>query len=142
MSSLNFGTVFNFAEELEKQDMAFYTAAAANPACAQHQGLLEGLAKNCQKNITGAQRTRRECVTEMILEPIKDLELGEFREPSTEAASMDAAAVLAKADGLERRAEAFYLTAAKKLKALPEAAQGLKMSAKMRKRNRSALDAV
>ena len=142
MSSLNFGTIFNFAEALEKQDMAFYTAAAANPACASHRGLLEGLAKNCKKNVAGAQRTRRECVTEMILEPIKGLDLAVFQETTEGVAAMDADAVLAKADQLERRAEQFYLTASEKLKALPEAAQGLRTSAKMRKRNRHALDAL
>ncbi len=142
MSSINFGAIFTFAENLEKQDMEFYTAAAANPACAEHQALLAGFAKNCKKNVTTAQRTRRECVTEMILEPIHDLNLDEFGEAASDATAMDAAAVLARAADLEARAERFYLTAAGKIKALPEGAQGLKMAAKLRSRNRNALEAL
>ena len=141
MPSINFGAIFSFAETLEKQDMEFYTAAAANPACAEHQDLLSGFAKNCKKNISNAQRTRRECVTEMILEPIHGLNLDDFTEAASDAAAMDAAAVLARGIRLEQRAVQFYLTAAEKIKAMPEGAQGLKRSAKLRSRNRAALEA-
>ncbi|BBO83810.1 hypothetical protein DSCO28_43760 [Desulfosarcina ovata subsp. sediminis] len=141
MPSVNFGAIFSFAEALEKQDMEFYTAAAANPACADHRDLFSGCAKNCKKNISNAQRTRRECVTEMILEPIHGLNLDEFGEAVSDATVMDAAAVLAEAAHLEERAVQFYLTAAEKIKALPEGAQGLKKSAKLRLRNRAALEA-
>ncbi len=140
MPSVNFGAIFSFAEALEKQDMEFYMAAAANPACADHQDLLSGCAKNCKKNILNAQRTRRECVTEMILEPIQGLNLDDFSEAASDATTMDAAAVLAQAARLEQRAVRFYQTAAEKINALPEGAQGLKRSAKLRSRNRSALE--
>ena len=35
MPLINFGSIMGFAEELEKQDEAFYAAAAANPAFAE-----------------------------------------------------------------------------------------------------------
>ncbi len=33
----NFGSILNFAEELELQDLGFYKTVADNPACAEHK---------------------------------------------------------------------------------------------------------
>ncbi len=96
--------------------------------------------KNCKKNLTNAQRARRECVSEMILEPIEDLDLAEFCEAMSDPSALDAAAVLTAAKGFEQRAERFYQTAAQKIQVLPDGAQVLKSSAKMRARNRKMLD--
>ena len=65
----NFGSILNFAEELELQDLGFYKAVAQNPACAEHKQMFEEFAADTDKNIKSVQRTRRENVTEMILEP-------------------------------------------------------------------------
>ena len=35
----NFGSILNFAEQLEKQDKAFFAAAAEKPACADYKDL-------------------------------------------------------------------------------------------------------
>ena len=75
MPLINFGSIMSFAEELEKQDEAFYTAAAANPAFAEHKDLFEQFLKDARKNIKNVQRVRRENVTEMILEKINDFTL-------------------------------------------------------------------
>ncbi len=86
----NFGSILNFAEELEIQDQLFYATVAANPACAEHKELFEQFAADAKKNITIAQRTRRENVTEMILEPIKDFVRAPFCEECAGADSMSA----------------------------------------------------
>ena len=35
----NFGSILNFAEELENQDRQFYAEAASNAACADYRAL-------------------------------------------------------------------------------------------------------
>jgi hypothetical protein len=68
----NFGSILNFAEELELQDLGFYKTLVDNPACADHKPMFEAFAAAIDKNVKTVQRTRRENVTEMILEPIRD----------------------------------------------------------------------
>jgi hypothetical protein len=68
---LNFGSILNFAEELENQDQQFYAAAAQNPACAAYRTLFAELGADAARNLTTVQRIRRENVTEMILEPVR-----------------------------------------------------------------------
>jgi rubrerythrin len=126
----NFGSVLNFAEELETQDQEFYEAVAANPACSDHKQLFEQFAANAKKNVKTAQRTRRENVTEMILEPIKDFVRAPYCEVCLAAPSMTVEDALASAKRLEARAVRYYTEAAAKIKALPEVARALKLLGK------------
>ena len=80
MPLISFGSILSFAEELEKQDEAFYAAAAANPAFAELKDLFNQFLKDTRKNIKNVQRARRENVTEMILEPVKDFTRAPFCE--------------------------------------------------------------
>ena len=137
----NFGSVLNFAEELETQDQLFYATLAANPACAEHKELFEQFAADAKKNITTAQRTRRENVTEMILEPIKDFVRAPFCEECTAADSMSAEDALAAARRLEERAVNYYTRAAEKIKALPEVSRALKTMGKKHNAQREKLAA-
>ena len=122
----NFGSILNFAEELESQDEVFYSAVAANPACADHKALFEQFAADAKKNIKTIQRTRRENVTEMILEPIRDFTRAPYCEECQGAETMDASEALDSAKTLEKRAERYFTEAAQKIKALPEVARALK----------------
>ena len=126
----NFGSVLNFAEELEIQDQEFYEAAASNPACSNHKQLFEQFAANAKKNVKTVQRTRRENVTEMILEPIKDFVRAPYCEVCLAAPSMTVEDALASAKRLEARAVRYYTEAAAKIKALPEVARALKLLGK------------
>ena len=129
----NFGSILNFAEELESQDHAFYSILATNPACSQHKDMFDHFAADAKKNIKHVQRTRRENVTEMILEPIKNFTREPFCEACERADDMTAADALKTAHRLEQRAERYYLEAAGKIKALPEVARALKILAKKRR---------
>jgi len=129
----NFGSILNFAEELESQDRQFYEVAAGNPACAAHKVLFTELAAEADKNVRTVQRIRRENVTEMILEPIKDFTRASFCETCEGAAVQPAAEVLATAKRLENRAERYYSEAAEKIKALTEVSRALKTLGKCRK---------
>jgi rubrerythrin len=122
----NFGSILNFAEELELQDEEFYATAANNPACAEFRAIFEEFAADAKKNIKNIQRTRRENVTEMILEPIKDFVRAPFCKECEGAATLEAPEVLTTAKGLEERAERYYTEAAAKIKALPEVSRALK----------------
>jgi len=129
----NFGSILNFAEEIENQDLAFYQAVADNPACARYKEMFAQFAANTAKNLKAVQRTRRENVTEMILEPIRDFTRAPFCEQCEEAPAMNPAEALETARRLEQRAQRYYLQAAEKIKAQPEVARALKMIAKKRR---------
>jgi len=129
----NFGSILNFAEELESQDQQFYAAAAENPACAAHRALFTDLGAEAGKNAKTVQRIRREYVTEMILEPVKDFTRAPYCEACEGAAVQSASEVLATARRLESRAERYYAEAAEKLTALTEVSRALKTLAKNRK---------
>jgi rubrerythrin len=132
MPIINFGGLLNFAEALEKQDMEFYLSIASNPEMSDLSDLFQGFAKDGKKNMVHIQRTRRENVTEMILEGITDF----FRKPFVlepeDGKEMDRAQILAYAEKMEARAIAYYTEGAVKIKALPEVSMALKLAGKKR----------
>ncbi len=138
----NFGSVLNFAEELEQQDQQFYETAAGNPACGAHAKLFTELAAEAGRNVKTVQRVRRENVTEMILEPIRGFTRAPFCEACEGAAVQGAAEVAATARRLEERADRYYTEAAERIKALPEVARALKGLGKLRKARLAKLTAL
>jgi rubrerythrin len=138
----NFGSILNFAEELESQDQGFYEAAARNPAAGALAAPFSALALEAGKNVKTVQRVRRENVTEMILEPVKDFTRAPFCEACEGAAVMTAAELIDTAKKLEARAERYYAEAAEKIKAQPEVARALKSLGKIRKARAAKLAAM
>jgi len=132
MPLTNFGAILNFAEKVEQNDMVFYRQASENPAAGPSQELLETFAREGKKHISLVQRTRRENVTEMILEPIRDFVRDSYQLTVDDAGAMDRTAILTAAVELERRAIAYYSDAAEKIRALPEVSRALKSLAKKR----------
>lgn len=135
----NFGSILNFAEELERQHLAFYEGAARNPGCADLADRFQQFAKDGHKHIKTIQRTRRENVTEMILEPIRDFYRAPYTLAPVDPSGRTLAAVLAEARQIEQTAEAFYQAAMEKIKALPEVARALKTIGKKRAAHRQML---
>ena len=142
MPLINFGGILSFAEELEKQDEAFYAAVTANEAIAAHKDLFDQFLKDARKNIKNAQRARRENVTEMILEPIRDFFRAPFCEEIDPAEAKTAAEIIDAARCLEKRAESYYTEAAIKIKALPEVARVLKTIGKKHTAHLKKLDSL
>jgi rubrerythrin len=138
----NFGSILNFAEELELQDLGFYKTLAENPACAEYKQLFEEFAAAIDKNVKNVQRTRRENVTEMILEPIKDFIRAPFCEECVGIDKMNAAEAIDAARRLEDRAVRYYTEAAAKIKALPEVARALKLLGKKHSAHIAKLDEI
>jgi hypothetical protein len=135
----NFGSILNFAEEIESQDQAFYEVAVNNPACAAFRQLFSELAAEAGKNVKAIQRTRRENATEMILEPIRGFVRAPFCEACEGAGVLGAAEVLETARRLEARAQRYYTEAAEKISALPEVSRSLKGFGKIRKARQAKL---
>ena len=142
MPLISFGSILSFAEELEKQDEAFYAAAAANPAFAELKDLFEQFLKDTRKNIKNVQRTRRENVTEMILEPVKDFTRAPFCEEIDPAAAKTGAEILDAARCLEKKTERYYIEASVKIKALSEVSRALKMIGKKHTAHLKKLDSL
>ena len=130
MPLINFGSILSFAEELEKQDLSFYSDAGLNEKCSAYSELFSQFAKQAQANVKNIQRLRRENVTEMILENIEGFTRAPYCEECGQAAEMDAGEVLATARRLEDRSIRYYTAAAEKLKALSEVARALKLFGK------------
>ena len=144
MPLTNFGSILNFAETLENEDVALYIKLAAHDGCADIKDMLEQFIRDNKKNIQTAQRTRRENVTEMILEPIRDFTRAPYVEVVTdnELENLDAASALRISKRREQNAERYYAEAAKKIKALPEVSRALKTIGKKHTAHLKQLDTV
>jgi phosphoglycolate phosphatase-like HAD superfamily hydrolase len=121
----NFGSILNFAEELEHQDAVIFEALAVNPACVDKRELFERFAVDSRKNMLTVQRTRRENVTEMILEPILDFTRAPYQEVFGPPSGMALDGALEVTRRLKERAVRYYGDAARKIKALPEVSRAL-----------------
>lgn len=130
MPLTNFGAILNFAEVLEREDMEFYGQAASAAGSTALGELFASLAKENKKNLALVQRTRRENVTEMILEPIRDFNRTPYQIGFEDLSRLESAAAIL----LENRAIRYYRDAAEKIRALPEVARALKTLAKKRGR--------
>jgi rubrerythrin len=104
-----FGAILSFGIDLENQAVDFYAQAAASTST----GLYSKLARGAKKRAKRLERTRRELVAEMILEPISGLE-GDDYIVDLETDS-DPDAVKKKALTLEESCLRFYTESAKKI---------------------------
>jgi rubrerythrin len=138
----NFGSVLNFAADLEAEDQAFYLAASGNPKCSEYKEMFEDFVANGKKNERLMRDTCRENVCEMILEPIIDFSRQAFLSQREAADEMSWERVLAKALELETKAENFYIEGAAKIKALPEVSRALARTATRRAARREKLEGL
>jgi rubrerythrin len=132
MPLINFGSILNFAEELEQGDHDFYSTLIQNPECIRDKEIYDTFSTDAKKNVKTVQRTRRENVTEMILEPIVDFTRAPYTIEYGKAETLNVDEAMELASKLEERAKRYYTEAAEKIKALPEVARILKLLAKKR----------
>ena len=128
----NFGSILGFAELLESEDSDFYQKAGKNSESEAQKALFEALAADANKHVKLIERTRRENITEMILEPIRDFTRAPFSEDFRQAEGMSASELVATARRMEARAQRYYSEAAEKIKAQPEVSRALKRIGKKR----------
>ena len=134
MPLTNFGAILNFAEQVEREDMDFYTRAAEAAMGDLDRDRYQAFAREGKKNLALVQRTRRENVTEMILEPIRDFERGPYQVAGEAGPGAAPEEIRDSAVSRERRAVGYYTDAAAKIRALPEVSRALKTLAKKRSR--------
>lgn len=139
MPLINFGSILGFAEEMEKQQKAFFDDASSNPALAVHHGLCEALARTAGKRIKEVQRVRRENVTEMVLETIQGFTRAPYVLEDSAPQDMDDKAFMEKATALIERALSYYEAAAEKLKGQADVSRALKTLAKQQVKDRKKL---
>lgn len=106
MALNQFGAVMTFAVELEEALAAFYTAAAA--ALPDHAEELRKRSGEARKRSQKLQRSRRNDITEITLEPIEGLAAADY---ALDTSSYSPASI----DALERNAARFYADAAPKI---------------------------
>jgi hypothetical protein len=144
MPLINFGSILNFAETLENKALDVYTKLSHQDACADIREMLEQFIRDIRKNIQTVQRTRRENVTEMILEPIKDFTRASFElktaDSELENPTREQALKLIRSQA--QNAERYYAEAAGKIKALPEVSRALKTTGKKHAAHLKKLDTV
>ena len=128
----NFGGILAFAAELEQADADFYRALGAAPGLGDFSPICARLAADEARNLEAVLRTRRENVTEMILEPVRDFHRAPFLAARPGPAGLDRAAALAAAREIEAKAAEFFAQAAARLAAMPEVSRALKLLAKKR----------
>lgn len=135
MPLINFGGILGFALEIENQNLVFFSGATTTPSCSDYKFLFEELIKNSNKRIKEIERSRRENVTEMILESIE----GFFRKPfildikNTE--KMESEEIVKTARTMFERSIRYYGEAALKLKGQSEVSRTLKILGKKCKRD-------
>ena len=103
MPLISFGSILGFALEIENQNLEFISTAATTPSCSDYKDLLERLTKNSNKRIKEIQRTRRENVTEMILESIDGFSREPFVLESKDVRKMESGEVLKSAVAMFER---------------------------------------
>jgi ABC-type transporter Mla maintaining outer membrane lipid asymmetry ATPase subunit MlaF len=120
------GAVLRFAIELEGHSAEFYEEAASLAKDLPTREAFSSLAEAKRKRKKLVERSRREFVNEMLLEPIVGLE-GSDDLVSTELSSgMDPHAALQLAKELEENSQTLYLDAAMKIGHLPQMARVFK----------------
>ena len=122
MTLSTFGAIMGYAGDIVKQTEEAYRRLipeAKNPALKQ---VLQDLAGEEKKNHSLMERTRRENVTEMILEPITGLHQEEYEVDLRGMAQKDDSDLVTVSLILEERARRFFSDASAKIP-LPEVAR-------------------
>ncbi len=121
------GALLAFAIRLEGHSAEFYERAASSTKNSSARDVFLYLAGEKRMRRRRVQRSRREFVNEMLLEPIEGLEGNDdVLESSLSADNIDSQSVLRLARELEESSQALYLNAAEKISHLPQLARVFK----------------
>ncbi|MBM4340263.1 MAG: hypothetical protein FJ110_12040 [Deltaproteobacteria bacterium] len=134
MSLSTFGAIMGFATEMVSQSGNIYQSLAHQ---AKDHGLketLQALSAEETKNHSLMEQTRRENVTEMILEPIAGLQKEDYEINLKEEERMEDGDLVRIALALEKREKRFFSDASSKLP-LPEVARIFRKIAQRKQEN-------
>jgi rubrerythrin len=136
-----FGAILTFALEFEGNITGFYTAAAENVGDEAQAAVLSDLTRAGEKRGKLLERTRRENVAEMILEPITDFRSEDYPCDTAVPAGASSGDLVRRALALEETAVAYYTAASEKV-SVPEVARILKKVAAQHARQRETLETL
>ena len=114
MELSTFGSLLNFAIELEEKCRRFYEDAARTEAYSEARETFLALAAQNKRQKQLLERTRQDNVTEMILEPISGLKRTDYETSATLTEHTSYSEVLGLAMGTEEKAKRFYTESAGK----------------------------
>jgi len=134
MALTTFGAIMKFAGEVVSQNEEIYKDLIQKAKDQTLKAFLQELAGEEGKNRTLMERTRRENVTEMILEPISGLRQEDYEiQPKTSKPAADAE-ILGVIATYEERAKRFFQDASSKV-SLPEVARTFRKVAQKKDEN-------
>ena len=117
-----FGAVMAFASQAVTQSAEFYETARERAKGPELKDVLKSLQDGANRDRATMEQTRRENVTEMILEPIAGLRREEYEVRLSEVAPEADAEILKTALLLEERDQRWFRDSSAKLR-LPEVAR-------------------
>lgn len=141
MALTTFGAIIGFATEMVGKALAIHQDAvekAEDPALRES---LQALLQEEKKNYSLMEQTRREKITEMILEPITGFQQEDYEvdlKPSDRADDVD---LLKMALILEEKGKKFFLDASDKV-SLPEVARIFRKIAERKEKNLTKLNSL
>ena len=124
-----------FAMDLESDALEFYKTCCEATQDTKLIGIFEGIISVVEKRMNILERVRRENVTEMILEPIKDLESDVFLLESITKQDFSNNLLIELAVRNEKKRQEFFETASEKIDFLIEAADAFERFAEQNQRN-------
>jgi hypothetical protein len=116
-----FGAVLGYALDIEQRSSAFFEETVDRVAGQDVRAVFEAIMLKGQRRIRNLMRVRRENVTEMILEPISDLNSDNYPLKTGASPDADDAALIGIAAALQDTLKEFFVDAAAKISFLPEA---------------------
>ena len=136
-----FGAVMAFALQVVSQSAEFYETVCDRAKGPELKEVLKALQDGANRDRATMEQTRRENVTEMILEPIAGLRREDYMATVDESVPGSDAAIVKTALLLEGRDQRFFQDSAAKLP-LPEVARVFRKVAKRREENLAKLRAL
>ena len=141
MTLTTFGAIMGFAAEMAKRKEELYKSLAQKTKNSALREVLEVLSGEESKNHALMMKTRRENVTEMILEPVTGLHAEDYEVDLKGTESMEDASILKAALMLEERDEKFFQDASAKVP-FPEVARIFRKVAQKKEDNLAKLQGL
>ena len=142
MELVTVGAVLTYAIRLEGHSGDFYEEAASLTRGLRVREAFLSLAEAKRKRKKVVERSRREFVNEMLLEPIEGLEGSDALLETELSAGLDSRAILQLATELEESSQKQYLDAAAKISHLPQLARVFRKLGQGNAEHRSNLDSL
>ena len=142
MELVTVGAVLTYAIRLEGHSGDFYEQAASLSKAPPNRKVFLSLAEARRKRQKVVERSRREFVNEMLLEPIDGLEGSDGLLETELSPGLDSRAVLQLAKELEEGSQRQYGDAAARISHLPQLARVFRKLGQGNAEHRSSLDSL